>query len=99
MAVGALACFVASLLLRQQVRIRDIVTDGILGAIGFPLGFECALLIPWKSTITNRMGDTVVTTTMRHYQHPAVVAYCAAVLLVILRELWRFRVARKDRKP
>ena len=98
MAVGALACFMASLLLRLQIGIRDIVTDGILGAIGFPIGFELALLIPWRSTITHRMGDIVVTSTMRHYQHPALVAYSAAVLLVILRELWRFRVARKDRR-
>jgi len=94
MAVGALACFLASLLLRLQIGIRDIVTDGILGAIGFPLAFECVLLIPWRSTITYRMGDTVVTSTMRHYQHPALVAYSAAVLLVMLRELLRFRKYR-----
>lgn len=98
MAVGALACFLASLVLRLQIGIRDIVTDGILGAIGFPLAFECALLIPWRSTITYRMGDTLVTSTMNHYQHPALVAYSAAVLLVILRELWRFRVTRQNNK-
>jgi hypothetical protein len=98
MAVGSLACFLASLLLRLQIGIRDIVTDGILGAIGFPLAFECALLIPWRSTITYRMGDTVVTSTMRHYQHPALVAYSAVVLLVILREFRRFRTARQSKK-
>jgi hypothetical protein len=89
MVVGALTGFFASLLLRLKIRLQDMVTDSILGAIAFPLAFEAVLLVPWQNTITYHLGDTLVTSTMNHYQHPGLVAYTAAILLPVLHELHR----------
>lgn len=94
MAVGALTGLLASLMLRLKIRVRDIVLDGLLGSLGFPLALVGVLLIPWRNTIAYHVGDTLVTSTMNHYQHADLVAYVAAMLLPILRELRRFRSSR-----
>jgi H+/Cl- antiporter ClcA len=99
MIVGALTGFLASLILRLKIRFRDILTDGILGLLGFPLAFEVVLLIPWRNTITYHVGDTLVTSTMNHYQHPDLVAYSTAILLPVLHELYRFKTTRNAGTP
>jgi hypothetical protein len=99
MVVGALTGLVASLVLRVKIQFRDIVIDGLLGALSFPLAFECILLIPWRNTITYRVGTTLVTSTMNHYQHPDLVAYSAAILLPILHEIRRFRNIKSAGSP
>ena len=91
MAVGAVTGFVASLVLRLKIRIRAIVLDGILGALGFPLGFGVVMSIPWRNTITYHVGDTLVSSTMNHYQHPDSVAFAIAILLPVVHELRRFK--------
>jgi hypothetical protein len=86
MATGAFAC----LLLRIVVRARDAIWDGILGAVGLVIAPGIVLLIPWRNTITYRVGNTMVTSTMNHYQHPYFVANMAACLLPFLHEVHRF---------
>jgi hypothetical protein len=99
MVVGALIELLASLVLRLKIRLRDIVTDGVLGALGFPLAFTVVMLIPWQNTITYRVGNTLVTSTMNHYQNPDLVAYSAAILLPILREIRRFKSMKSAGPP
>jgi hypothetical protein len=91
MVVGTLAGSFASLFLRLKFRLRDVVLDGALAAIPFPLTFEGVLLFPWRNTITCRLGGTFVTSTMNHLQHPDLVAYTVAILLPILHELHCFK--------
>jgi hypothetical protein len=89
--VGALTGFFGCLLLRLKIRFRDVVTDGILGAIAFPLVFAGISIVPWQNTITYHVGDTLVTSTMTSYQHPDLVAYTVAILLPLSREVHRFK--------
>lgn len=89
MVVGALTGVFTSLLLRRKFRLRDIVLDGILAAIAFPLAFEGVLRIPWRNTVTYRVGSTLVTSTSYHFQYPHVVAYAFAILLPVWHELYR----------
>lgn len=89
--VGAVTGLLACLLLRLKIRAKDIVMGGIFGALGFSLAWEIALLIPWRNTVTYRLGNTMVTSTMDHYQHPDLLAYLAACLLPVLHEIHRFR--------
>jgi hypothetical protein len=86
--VGILTGLFAALLLRLKVRFQDVAIDGILGAIAFPLTFVGVVLVPWKNTI---VGDTLVTSTMKNYQHPDMVAYAVAILLPVLYELRRLK--------
>jgi hypothetical protein len=95
-AVGALTGLFASIALRLTIQFRDVAINGILGAVGFPLGFVAALLIPWRNTLTYSAGDTLVTSTMNHYQHPNLVAYIVAVVLPILHELRCFRSSKEE---
>jgi H+/Cl- antiporter ClcA len=88
MVVGTLAGMLASLFLTRKFRPRDIVLDGILAAIGFPLTFGGILLIPWRTTINYHEGGTIVTSTMNHPQHPDLVAYAVAILLPVLHQLY-----------
>jgi hypothetical protein len=70
--------------------------DGIFRAVGFSVAWEMVLLIPWQNTITYRVGNTMVTSTMNHYQHPNLLAYVAAGLLPVLNEIRRFRKSRLE---
>ena len=94
--VGAIAGLVVCLILRLKIRGRDVALDGLLGAIAFPLVFVGVLLIPWENTITYYVGDTLVTSTMKHYQHPDMAAYAATILLPALREIWRSKDRGKN---
>jgi hypothetical protein len=89
--VGVAMGLVACLVLRLKIRLRDVITDSIFGALGFSVAWEMVLLVPWRNTITYRVGDTVVTSTMNHFQHPDLLAYITACLLPALHEIHRFR--------
>jgi len=94
LSVGAVMGASACLLLRLSFRFRDIVVDGILGAVGCFIGWFAIFSIPWRNTITYYVGSTLVTSTMEHYQHGELVACIAAMLLPILHELRRFKKLR-----
>lgn len=93
--VGALNGLLVCLALRLKLRVREIAMDGGLGALGFLSGFFLVLLIPWRNSESYDVGATVVSSTMSHYQHPVMVAYLAAMLVPMVREVQRFRAARR----
>lgn len=93
--VGALNGLLICLALRLKLRVREIAIDGGLGALGFLSGFFLVLLISWRNTQSYDVGTTVVTSTMNHYQYPVVVAYFAAMLVPMFREVQRFRASRQ----
>lgn len=70
-----------------------VLLDAILGAVGFVGGAVATARLPYQmNTVTRRVGDAVVSTTVRHYQHPYRVALFLAVLLPILWELYRLKI-------
>jgi hypothetical protein len=97
MALGGLTGLLVSLVFRRKLRSMGIVTDGALGVLGFFMGFIATLFVPWRqNTITeNLAGGTVVTTTMHRYQHPERIAVVIAILLPLVRALFRYRRERK----
>jgi hypothetical protein len=61
--------------------------SGILGAIGFAGGAVGAALAPWRTTtVTTRVGDTIVSTTTKRYPHPYQIAFVLAVFLSLVFE-------------
>jgi hypothetical protein len=78
--------------------------DALLGAVGFVGGAIGSAKLPYKmNTVTQRVGDTILTTTSRHYQHPYRAALLLAVLLPVLFEVYRLKVhplfRRASRQP
>jgi hypothetical protein len=70
-----------------------VLLDAILGGAGFVAGSIATARIPWTpTTVTRRVGDAIVSTTVRHYQHPYRVALLASVLLPVLFELYRLKI-------
>lgn len=92
MAMGALTGLLASLMLKLKIRAIGIIKDGLLGSLGFLVGFVGAALVPWpRNTISYYVDHTLVTSTMNSYQHPDRVGFVAAILLPLLREVYRFK--------
>src|SRR5690348_15126172 len=59
---------------------RKILTDAILGSLGFVAGFIGCALVPWpQNTVIEPLpGGGTVATTMSRYQHPERVAVLLA---------------------
>jgi hypothetical protein len=94
-AIGALTGLVASLALKLKIRGISTIKDGLLGALGFLVGFIGTPFVPWhQNTITYRVDNTVVTSTMNTYQHPGWVACAIAILLPLVRAIYRYRSER-----
>ena len=70
---------------------RKVLTDAILGSLGFVAGFFGSALMPWpqNTVIEHLPGGGTVATTMSRYQYPGRVAIVTAVLLPLLYELSR----------
>jgi hypothetical protein len=67
--------------------------DALLGAAGFVGGAVYSAKVPWQlNTVTRKVGDTIVSTTSRHYQYPYRAALLMAVLLPVLWEVVRLKV-------
>lgn len=95
MAIGALTGLLASLALKRKN--RGIVKDALLGALGFLVGFIGTPFVPWhQNTITYRVDSTVVTSTMNTFQHPGAAACALAILLPLVRAIFRYR---RERAP
>jgi hypothetical protein len=92
--VGAATGWLISLY-RPEVQ-RKILTDAILGSLGFVAGFFGCAFVPWpQNTVVEQLsGGATVATTMSRYQHPELVAVVIAVVLPLLYELFR----RRDRQ-
>src|SRR6266851_3267026 len=69
--------------------------DGLLGACGMVGGFLLCALIPWpENTVTYRVGERVVTSTMARFQHPYYVAFALALSLPLVRLALQHRGSR-----
>ncbi len=76
-----------------------ILIDALLGAAGFIGGAVLSARVPWQmNTVTRKVGDAIVSTTTRHYQHPYRAALLLAVLLPVLWEVVRLKVLPLFRK-
>ena len=96
MAIGALTGLLAALVLK--LKIRGIIKDGLLGSSGFLVGFIGTPFVPWhQNTITYLVGNTEVTSTMNTYQHPGRVACAIAILLPLMRAMFRYKRERAAR--
>ena len=93
--VGAAAGSLASLLLAKDAKIRNIFKHGLAGSIGFLGAMVAVSLIRVQPHVTMYVSNgNVTTTTTFRYQHPLPIAFSAAILLPILRELYLFRTGR-----
>ncbi len=98
LATGALTGFFVSILLRMER--RGLFKDALLGSLGFLAGVIGCAFVPWpKNTITYYVGQALVQSTARRYQHPVRVAFFAAVLLPLVRELYQFKRSRSGVSP
>jgi hypothetical protein len=93
MAIGALTGILVSRVFR--LKIHGILKDGLLGSFGFLLGQIGTLFVPWPAnTITYYVGQTLVTETANRYQHPERVGIVVAIILPLLREIYRFKLSK-----
>jgi MFS family permease len=98
LATGTLTGFFISIILRMER--RELFKDALLGSLGFLTGvIGCALVPSPKNTITYYVGQTLVQSTASRYQHPVRVAFFAAVVLPLVRELYHFRRFRSGASP
>jgi hypothetical protein len=82
-------------ILRQQP-LTGVLIDGALGAIGFVGGAIGALMFPYKeNTATFKVGEAIVRTTTKRYQHPYQVAFLLAVAIPALWEIFRYFRTRR----
>ena len=96
--VGAATGSVTSLFLTKNLRWGAVFKDGLAGAVGFLAGIVAVALLPTQPhTVMYISNGNVETTTTFRYQHPYPVAFAAAVLLPLLRELFLFWRARRVR--
>src|SRR5262245_51954764 len=79
--IGASSGRITAQLLKQKPGLRDVLIDGVIGAIAFTVAFEGVLRLPWKHTVSREVGGMIITSTSRRIQHPDLIAYGAAVLL------------------
>ena len=90
LAIGAVIGLLVTLVTK---RAGAILPDAILGIIGFVGGAVATARVPWQlNTVSKRVGDAIVSTTVRHYQHPYRVALMLAVLLPVLFEAYRLKI-------
>jgi len=76
-----------------------VLIDALLGAIGFIGGAVATARVPYRmNTVSKRVGDAIISTTVRHYQHPYRIALLAAVLLPVIYELCRLKIYPLFRK-
>ena len=96
--VGVAIGAILGMLLRLSTR-RDLAgawVDALLGAIGYAGGAIITTVSPWRlNTITQRVGDTIVTTTTRRYPNPYQIAFILAVFLPLV---WEAFCLRKNRR-
>jgi hypothetical protein len=94
LAIGAWIAVGASYFAKRPMRLLQDMALGIIGYVGGAAGVP---YIPWhRNTITYRVGNTVVSTTTRHFQYPLRVAFVLAVLLPALYEFYRLVLKRSS---
>lgn len=93
--LGLLTGFLAASLFALEPRFQNIALDVVLGALGFPLGYEAVMLVPYRKVNTYHSGNSIVTTTQTHFSHPAFIGFLLAVFLPFLCELIHKRLSKQ----
>jgi hypothetical protein len=94
LAIGVWIAFAVSFFSKRPLKMLQ---DGILGIIGYVGGATASPLIPWhRNTITYRMGNTIVSSTTRHFQYPLRAALALGILLPALYEIYRLVLKRSS---
>ncbi|MBZ5601382.1 MAG: hypothetical protein LAO79_03665 [Acidobacteriia bacterium] len=89
----AIGAIIGLLVMMTTKKPTLILLDAILGAVGFVGGAVATARFPYKlNTVSRRVGDAIISTTVRHYQHPYRAALLAAVLLPLIYELCRLKI-------
>ncbi len=89
-AIGAVIGLLTILVTKRPA---PVLIDALLGAVGFIAGVVLTAKIPYQmNTVTRKVGDAIVSTTMRRYQHPYRAALLLAVLLPVLWEVARLKI-------
>ena len=84
-AIGAILGMLLRLATKREL--GGAFVDAILGAIGYAGGATVMVVAPWRmNTVTEKIGDTIVTTTTRRYPHPYQIAFVLAIFLPLLWE-------------
>jgi len=90
---AAIGAIIGLLVILATKKTTLILFDAILGVIGFVGGAVATAKFPYKlNTVTHKVGDAIISTTVRHYQHPYRTALIAAVLLPVIYEVGRLKV-------
>jgi hypothetical protein len=99
--VGVAIGAILGLLLRLSTRreFGGAWVDAILGAIGYAGGAIVTTVSPWRlNTVTERVGDTIVSTTTKRYPHPYQIAFVLAVFLPLVWEAFCMKRNRRKAK-
>lgn len=85
LAIGAILGMLLRLATKREL--GGALVDAILGAMGYAGGATGATVLPWRmSTVTEKIGDSIVTTTTRRYPYPYQIALVLAIFLPLLWE-------------
>jgi len=88
--LGAVLASLEGLLFSFALNIsrRGVWKNAVLGALGMVGGFLACALVPWPyNTITYKVGDTVVTSTMSRFQHPYYIGFALALSFPLVRAI------------
>lgn len=100
-AIGACIGFLFGACLAFLLRTgrAGMVWDALLGAVAFVGGIFAATYIPTApNTVARQVGNTIVRTTARHYQHPYFAALMAVFTVVLIHRVIRaVRTARSSK--
>jgi uncharacterized membrane protein YraQ (UPF0718 family) len=94
LAMGSLIGILVRIIRKQPY--KSVIIDGALGALGFVVGALSSLFLPYKeNTVTYHVGNAIVRTTTKRYQHPYQVAFLLAIAAPVMWELFRYFRSRR----
>lgn len=97
LAIGALIGLVVRMFTKGDL--LGVVGDAVLGVLGFVGGAVGSVYMPWQmNTVTYRVGDAILSTTRRRYQHPYRAAFLLAILLPVIYEAIRLVLQRRAKR-
>jgi hypothetical protein len=94
MALGSMIGILVRIFRKEPL--KGVIVDSALGAVGFVGGTLGTLMVPYtENTVTYHVGNEIVRTTTRRYQHPYQVAFLLAIALPVMWELFRYFRSRR----
>jgi hypothetical protein len=92
MAIGAVVGLAIRSASKAKITGVAILVSGVIGVCGFFAGIIGTLMTPWPTTTESRFeGGSLVTSTMRGYQHPDRIGCLVALLFSLAWALYRVR--------